>query len=123
MEGTAKDGFVITNTHEPEQTEISVTKKWEDAEDQDGFRPLIIEVMLLADGEETGKTLQLNSGNSWTGKFTGLDKYKAGVEIVYTVKETAVPNGYTESVGGTPEDGYLITNTHEPEQTEIPVTK
>ncbi|WP_412771363.1 Cna B-type domain-containing protein, partial [Streptococcus anginosus] len=37
--GTAKDGFIVTNTRIPEKTSIQVTKAWEDGNNQDGKRP------------------------------------------------------------------------------------
>src|SRR5699024_12211956 len=50
--GTAADGFVITNSYEPEQINIEGTKTWDDADDQDDKRPDSIIVRLLANGEE-----------------------------------------------------------------------
>src|SRR5699024_5287144 len=62
---TAIDGFDITNSYTPEQTSINVVKAWEDANNQDGIRPDSVTVKLLADGEETGETIELNETNNW----------------------------------------------------------
>ena len=47
------DVYNVTNTHVPETTEVSVTKTWDDEDDQDGRRPQNITINLLADGKET----------------------------------------------------------------------
>ena len=73
--------FNVANTYTPEQTSVTVTKAWDDKNDQDGIRPESITVKLLAEGQETKETLILSSGNNWTGTFKGLAKYKDGKEI------------------------------------------
>ena len=124
------NGTTITNTYIPEKTEISGSKIWDDANNQDGKRPSSIIVHLYADGEDTGKQVTVTaaegSGNTWNWKFTGLDKYKnengTVTEIQYTVKEeitdTVAKTAYESSVNGT-----TITNTYIPEKTEISGSK
>ena len=119
---TEINGYNITNTHAPEQTSVTVTKAWADSDDQDGIRPNSVTVELVANGEATGKTLVLSQGNNWTGSFTGLDKFSAGVEIVYTVTEAAVAE-YTSVITGNQTTGYTITNSHNPATTEISGSK
>ncbi len=112
------DGCDVTNIHTPDQTSLTVTKVWDDADDQDGIRPDSITVKLLADDEDTGRTLALDADNNWTGSFTELDMYRdGGVEIVYTVEEEDVPDGYEAAITGDVTTGYTITNTHTPEKT------
>ncbi len=82
-----------TIQNELEKTSVPVSKVWNDADDQDGIRPLTITVKLLADDVDTGKTLELNADNKWTGTFTDLDEYKDGKKIVYTISEDSV-RGY-----------------------------
>ncbi len=54
--------------------------------------------------------------------FEGLDKYKAGKAIVYTVAETKV-KGYKGVVTGNIAKGFTITNTHTPvKETTSPKT-
>ena len=98
----------------PEITEVTVTKVWNDADNQDGVRPANITVNLLADGTQAAKAV-LNTSNNWTHTFTKLPKKnEAGAEIVYTVVEANVPAGYKASV-----DGTIITNTHAPETVNV----
>ncbi len=104
--GNAKDGFVITNTHEVEKISVLVTKIWDDGNNKDNIRPNSITVRLYADNEEIDiKTV--TEKEDWKYTFTDLPKYKAGKEIVYTIKEDVV-EGYKTVI-----DGYKITNTHE----------
>ena len=116
------DGFDVTNEHTPHQTSVTVTKAWADNDDQDGIRPESIKVILLANGEATGKKLKLTAENNWTDSFTELDKYEDGVEIVYTVEEIAV-EGYESVITGTQTEGYVITNSYNPETTVVTGTK
>ena len=101
---------------------IPVTKVWNDNNNQDGKRATEVTIKLLADGEETGKTLVLNEANSWKGTFTGLPKKANGVDIVYTIKEEPVPSGYTVAITGDAIE-FTVTNTYTPETINIPVTK
>jgi len=119
---TVVSGYNVTNSYTPGKTGVSVTKIWADGDNQDGLRPTEISVQLYADGKEQGAPVTLNDANGWTYTWTNLDLKKAGKAIEYTVDETAVPEGYTKSIGG--EDNiYTITNTHATETTEISVAK
>ena len=117
----AKD-LVFTNTYTPAKTSVSVTKKWDDKNNQDGKRPASVTVKLLADGQDTGKTLELNAANNWAGSFTDLDADKGGTPIQYTVVEVTVP-GYTSEVTGDAASGFTITNSYSPETVDIKATK
>ena len=120
--GSAKNGFTILNTHIPETTSVSVSKIWSDNNNQDGKRPTSVKMTLYADGKTTGKTVTLNSSNSWKGTFSNIAKYSGGKEIIYTVKETTV-SGYTSSVDTSAKNSFTVTNTHTPETMDIPVSK
>ena len=120
--GDAADGFTITNTHTPEKTALSVKKVWDDADDQDGKRPETVTVRLLADGQNTDKTLTLNADNDWAGSFSDLDAYKEGAAIVYTVEEADVA-GYQPQITGSAATGFTITNTHTPETITVSGSK
>ncbi|UUI04700.1 Cna B-type domain-containing protein [Oceanobacillus jeddahense] len=113
--------IMLTNHHEPEQTSVHVSKAWDDAENQDGIRPASITVNLLADGEEID-SIELNESNNWQADFADLDKFKNGELIDYTVEESAV-DGYEDETTGNAEDGYVITNMHEPELIDLEGTK
>ncbi len=115
---TEYDGYNVVNTYAPEKTSVTVTKAWDDSNNQDGIRPDSITVVLLANGEETGEELILSAENNWTGSFTELDKYAAGVEIVYTVEEIAI-EGYSTVITGDAATGYTITNSHSTETVEV----
>ena len=121
---TDVDGYDIDNCYTPGKTSVSVTKAWEDAGNQDGIRPNSVIVQLYADGEAVeGMTKELNQSNNWSASFTELDEYKEGQLIAYTVAETADITGYETEVSGDAEEGYVITNTHEPETTSVTGTK
>ncbi|MBQ9068197.1 MAG: Cna B-type domain-containing protein, partial [Eggerthellaceae bacterium] len=116
--GPAEAVCVVLNAHAPAVVDVEVSKRWEDANNQDGKRPAKVEVALVADGERTDKTAVLDADTNWSHTFTGLPKYKDGKEIVYTALETSVPDGYAATY-----DGTLVTNTHEVEKVSIPVAK
>ncbi len=115
------EDFVITNVHEPEKMDVKVTKIWDDNDDQDGLRPDSITISLM-NGDEAVAEAELSEENGWATIFEGVDRYAAGEEIEYTVKEIAV-DGYETTVSGNTADGYEIVNIHAPEKIDITVTK
>ena len=117
------DGTTITNTYKPGKTSLTVTKKWDDVENQDGLRPKTIKVQLYADGQKLGKEVELSEDNKWSYTFSDLDEKKDGKNIQYTVKETKVPEGYTQTVEVTNPGQVVISNTHTPSKTRVQVTK
>ncbi|MGT2847369.1 Spy0128 family protein, partial [Streptococcus massiliensis] len=119
----ASDGSTsFTNVYTPAKTQVPVKKFWNDGENQDGKRPESITVKLLADGQDTGKTLELNKENNWSGSFTDLDVNKAGKAIKYTIEEVAVAE-YESKVTGDATTGFTITNSYTPGKTQVPVKK
>ena len=114
--------LVFTNKYTPAKTEVPVKKVWKDANNQDGKRPTSITVKLLADGQDTGKTLELTEANGWAGSFTNLDADKGGIPIQYTVVEVTV-TGYTSDVTGDAASGFTITNSYSPETVDVKATK
>ncbi|ORO53603.1 adhesin [Streptococcus oralis subsp. oralis] len=116
------DEKAFENTYTPAKTEVPVKKVWKDANNQDGKRPSSITVKLLADGQDTGKTLELNARNGWAGSFTDLDADKGGTPIQYTVVEVTVA-GYTSKVTGDAASGFTITNSYSPETVDVKATK
>ena len=117
--------FRICNTHEPD-TSASVTaqKLWQDDENRDGLRPQSVTVALYQDGTLVqGSEITLSAENGWRHTYSGLQTYKAGQKIAYSVREQQVPEGYTASYK-TAEDGTLqIINTHEVQTMEKTVKK
>ena len=120
---TAIEGSTITNTYKPGKTSVTVTKKWTDAENQDGLRPKSIKVQLYANDQKSGKEVELSADNDWTYTFSDLDEKKAGQAVQYTVKEIEVPEGYTQTVEATNPGQVVISNTHTPSKTKVQVTK
>ena len=120
---TAIEGSTITNTYKPGKTSVTVTKKWADAENQDGLRPKSIKVQLYANDQKSGKEVELSADNDWTYTFSDLDEKKAGQAVQYTVKEIEVPKGYTQTVEATNPGQVVISNTHTPSKTKVQVTK
>ena len=121
---TTINNYDITNSYTPEKTSITVTKSWDDSNNQDGKRPNSVKVQLLADGKAQGEPIILNSDNKWTHTWTELAKYKAGNEIVYSVEETSkLPDGYASEVSGSAAEGFTITNSYTPETTGVSGTK
>ena len=116
------DEKAFENTYTPAKTEVSVKKVWKDENNQDGKRPSSVTVKLLADGQDTGKTLELNAANNWAGSFTNLDADKGGTPIKYTVVEVTVA-GYTSEVTGDAASGFTITNSYSPETVVVKATK
>ena len=116
---TAVSG-VSNNTivNQSKTTSITVTKAWDDGDDQDGLRPDYVTVQLYADGTAHGDPVEVKAADGWTYTWTNLPKNEKGEAIVYTVAEINVPEGYEAQV-----DGLTITNTHTPGTTEFTVTK
>ena len=100
-------------------TSVSVTKKWDDQDNQDGLRPSSVQVQLYANGKASGDPVTLNADNNWAYEWTGLAKSANGKDIAYTVKEVNTAEGYKATVSGDAASGYMITNTHTPETTTI----
>ncbi|WP_381420284.1 Cna B-type domain-containing protein [Staphylococcus hyicus] len=120
---TTINDTTITNKYTPGKTSATVTKNWEDANNQDGKRPANIQVELLADGVPTGKTVTLNSENEWTYTWQNLDEKAQGKTITYTVKEISKVNAYTSSIDNSNMGNLIITNHYTPETTEVNGTK
>lgn len=114
--GDASAGFVITNSHTPVEIDLSGSKTWDDADDQDGKRPDSITIRLYANGEQV-KVVTVTEEDGWKWNFTNLPKYENGSEIRYTITEDVVL-GYQSEV-----DGMDVTNHYTPGQINIPVTK
>ena len=120
---TIDDNYNITNSYTPGQTSASVTKIWDDADNQDGKRPESITVALLANGTPTNKTVTLTAANNWTQTITGLQEKADGEYITYTWTEVNVPEGYSLTGTSKNETVTTLTNTHTPELTSISGTK
>ena len=114
VSGDMEEGFTVTNTHTPEVITVTVTKKWEDEDDQDGIRPESVSVQLYAGEDAYGDPVTLDEEGEWTYTWTELDKYEDGEEIEYTVEEVKTdvitgedgPGTYAYEVSGDTEEGF-----------------
>ena len=140
VSGSARAGFVITNTlsvsslvieknfkftqidvkpepePENETTEVLVTKTWIDGDNADGNRPASITVKLLANGKLVNAAT-LTADGGWMHLFTGLPKAQNGIAITYTVEEEPV------ALYETRVEGYHIINTYRPQTVSATVSK
>ena len=138
---------VVNHITAPELTDITVSKTWEDAYNQDGIRPDYINITLHND-KNTKKitvTVKPDDDGSWSYTFENLRvKTDDGETITYTVTEE-LPAGWHQSADGltwTNEDGQAyvcdagengvwavadgeaaLKNTHKPEETEVEAAK
>ena len=124
------DGYIVTSTGSTgniknnetiqvsftnkTETQMSISKLWNDNNDQDGIRPDNIEVQLYADGETYESVVNLDVNNNWTYTWASLPKFKDGKEISYEVKEVNVPNGYTSKVEKNDGGNFILINSHDP---------
>ena len=116
-----QENLTVTNTRTPEKISIKASKKWDDAENQDGKRPANVVVKLYKEvggqkSEVANRTL--TEADQWATEFTNLNKYEKGQEVVYSLEEDAVPH-YQSQVTGNAADGFVVTNTYKPETIKI----
>ena len=95
-----KEGFVLTNTYDPQPTEVHVTKQWVDNNDERHMRPDSITITLYKN-EQSGngdeivetRTIKPDEDGNWEYTFDNLKKYaNQGKEILYSVEEAPVEN-------------------------------
>lgn len=106
---------VLTNTHVPAVQDMTVKKVWNDAENNDGFRPDTLSVKLLADGQPVG-TVELKAGNNWQATLPTLPVFAAGKRIAYSWDEGTIEH-YTQTGNVTSGEVTVLTNEHENERT------
>lgn len=113
-------GYIdVINRKRPSTVSVDVAKRWNDGDDERGIRPSELTVHLLANGEDTGRELELTAAgpdgaqgtaDDWTSRFEGLEAKRGGSPIEYTVSED-MPEGYRAA--GDPEPtqgGFVLTN-------------
>ncbi len=121
----SEDGLTttLTNSYEPEEISVTVTKTWSDGGDVDGVRPDELTLTLNApDDVEVPDPTITEDGDNWTYVWADLPKKSGGEDIEYTVTEENVPEGYTCETP-TVANGGTITNVHTPEEIEVTVEK
>ena len=107
----------LTNTHIPALVDLTVTKVWDDHDDQDGLRPEKLKVTL-----SSGETVLLTEENGWTATVTGLPVCKNGAAVDYHWTEETV-DGYTLTSTAVSGTVTVLTNTHAPAVTKLTVIK
>lgn len=114
---TTLNGGVITNTHTPERTNVVVTMKWDDNNNQDRVRPgadeFASKLHLLADGTEVdGVTAEVvdNNDGTYTVTYSDILKYENGNIIVYGITEDDIA-GYS-SAQDVVYEGEVLVNVH-----------
>ena len=90
---TEIDGFTIYNKYQPEMTQVTVRKIWNDENNKDQKRPESIWMKL-----NNGMTVMLNEGNGWTATIAGLPAKVNGKPAEYTWTEQSVIGYELESV-------------------------
>ena len=119
---TTVNGYNLTNSYTPAKTSVSVTKAWNDNNNQDGSRPNEVKVQLYANGEKSGNEVTLNAANKWTHTWTELAEKSNKKTVQYSVKEVGTVKGYTSSVNGK-NGNFIVTNTHTPSTPNVPTNK
>ena len=118
--------FTVTNT---ELTEIDITKRWDDSDDEDEIRPTAEEFAAMVHlwaGEtevtEPEATVTDNGDGTYTVAWGSLPKYDGqGNEIAYKVTEDA-PEGYRADADSVL-PGETLVNTHKPGKVSVEITK
>lgn len=133
------EGSIIEMYRTTEVSDLEAYITWDDAHNNDGYRPENVTATLYKNGAATDVTVDLNETNGWKHVFKNLDimyinRGEAGTPVVYSVKVN-VPEKYT--VEYKPEstvltefdkdtgDGYVplnITLAHAGDTKTVPVT-
>ena len=111
--------YKVTNSRDYEETEVKVTKVWDDNDNEEGFRPASVTVNFKK-GDNVVESVELNEGNNWTKTWTKLQKYENGTAINYTVTEDPVANYSTQITKAA--DGaftYTVKNSRTTEKTQV----
>ena len=115
----AENSYIITNTFVPRVVNITITKVWDDNNDEAGMRPESITLHLLAD-DEVIADLVITADDVWAYNAEELPAgYYVDGEFVayeYSVTEDAVDN-YDTEITDEFEDGeytFTVTNTYTP---------
>ena len=101
---------------------IDVIKEWDDTNDNDGKRPDSVVIHLYANGEDTGRLLEIKESENWKGTFYHvLPTDEDGKRIIYSFIEDEM-EGYSSKVSRVG-DVVTIKNSHELEKISIPFKK
>ena len=134
LETTNDSGPDFTIINRQTARTVSVTKQWDDEDNERGLRPEYVTVHLLADGErvmndsgveDPSYYRRINAGSaSASTYFMNMPVYRddGKTVILYTVEEDPV-DGYLSAVTGNMSDGFTISNTLVRDAKSVTVTK
>lgn len=138
VDGVRQADNLYTLKNTSETTNLTVTKKWDDANDQDGIRKNAVITLKGTVTLPDGKTEAVPLQKAYTALFKATDTYLTytfrsipayykGQTIQYTVVENPM-DGYTAIVSnttGSVDNGYAIavTNKHVPQFDDFTVVK
>ena len=112
--------ITVKNSHTPAVKDLTVSAKWDDADNQDGVRPASVDAVLYAGGTATDKTVTLTAEENWTATIKDMPVYtagKVGEAVNYSLKVAKEVEDYTSTT-----DGLAVTFTHKPAVTSVTTT-
>ena len=106
--------------------DIVIIKKWEDADNEEGLRPISVSFDLLENGVRTKEVTLASSmageDGSWILRLQGMPKTAKGRDIAYAIVEKELEGYSTTVLTETGEDGtitFTVTNTIQPVQIDV----
>ena len=108
MYAATVNGYNIVNDYQPEVTSVSVSKVWDDNNNEQNLRPDSIAVS-LSDGQKVVKVVVLNEANGWTATVNNLPTVVNGQNAQYAWKEQQV---LSYSLEGVTQQGNLMVFTN-----------
>lgn len=108
MYAATVNGCNIVNDYQPEVTSVSVSKVWDDNNNEQNLRPDSIAVS-LSDGQKVVKVVVLNEANGWTATVNNLPTVVNGQNAQYAWKEQQV---LSYSLEGVTQQGNLMVFTN-----------
>ena len=112
--------ITVKNSHTPAVKDLTVSAKWDDADNQDGVRPASVDAVLYAGDTATDKTVTLTAEENWTATIKDMPVYtagKVGEAVNYSLKVAKEVEDYTSAT-----DGLAVTFTHKPAVTSVTTT-
>lgn len=104
--------LTMENKYSQEVTDITITKTWDDGENEDMIRPESVTVNIYAD-EVIVKEIVIGEEDNWETKISNLPVYNNGKKINYTIAEETV-EFYETIIIDNSNNNFKITNTHIP---------
>lgn len=112
--------ITVKNSHTPAVKDLTVSAKWDDADNQDGVRPASVDAVLYVGDTATDKTVTLTAEENWTATIKDMPVYtagKVGEAVNYSLKVAKEVEDYTSTT-----DGLTLTFTHKAAVTAVTAT-